>query len=97
MNFMNKLLLTLLVIAGFSAVTYAQKLELKSPNGSLKVSIDLTDKINYSIAYNNDGLLEKNHLTLALKNQVLGQNPKLANSKRRTSFLMRYFSLKQVV
>lgn len=57
------------------------KLELTSPNGEIKVSITLSDKIYYSIDYNGEVLLKDNYLQLALKNQVLGQNPKLRRQK----------------
>lgn len=58
------------------------KLELTSPNGEIKVSLTLSDKIYYSIDYNGEELLKDNYLQLALKNQVLGQNPKLRRQKR---------------
>lgn len=59
-----------------------KKLELVSPNGELKVSFNLSDKIYYSIDYNREVLLKDNSLQLTLKNQVLGQNPKLRRQKR---------------
>ncbi|QIU94394.1 glycoside hydrolase family 97 protein [Bacteroides faecium] len=59
-----------------------KKLELVSPNGELKVSFNLSDKIYYSIDYNGEVLLKDNSLQLTLKNQVLGQNPKLRRQKR---------------
>lgn len=59
-----------------------KKLELVSPNGKLKVSFNLSDKIYYSIDYNGEVLLKDNSLQLTLKNQVLGQNPKLRRQKR---------------
>lgn len=59
-----------------------KKLELVSPNGELKVSFNLSDKIYYSIDYNGEVLLKDNFLQLTLKNQVLGQNPKLRRQKR---------------
>lgn len=58
------------------------KLELVSPGGELKVSFNLSDKIYYSIDYNGEVLLKDNSLLLTLKNQVLGQNPKLRRQKR---------------
>lgn len=58
------------------------KLELVSPDGELKVSFSLSDKIYYSIDYNGEVLLKDNSLLLTLKNQVLGQNPKLRRQKR---------------
>ena len=58
------------------------KLELISPNGELKVFLNLSDKIYYSIDYNGDVLLKDNTLQLTLRNQVLGRNPKLRRQKR---------------
>lgn len=60
------------------------KMELTSPNGEIKVSLNLSDKIYYDIAYQEDVLLKDNSLQLVLKEQVLGQNPKLRRQKRTT-------------
>ncbi len=75
----NLLLLLFLSIAfGISA---QKKAELQSPNGEIKVSLSISDKIYYTISYNNDVLLEKNHLSLNLGNETLGLNPKLSGQK----------------
>lgn len=60
------------------------KMELTSPNGEIKVSLNLSDKIYYDIAYQEDVLLKDNSLQLVLKEQVCGQNPKLRRQKRTT-------------
>ena len=59
-----------------------KKMELVSPNGEIKVSVTLSDKIYYNIDYNGEVLLKDNSLQLALKSQVLGENPKLRRQKR---------------
>lgn len=84
MIFFNKLVLTIVAVFGFSAAVNAQtkNIELKSPNGGLKVSVNISDKIYYSISSGDDLLLEKNHLQMSLRNEVLGQNPKLTGSKK---------------
>ena len=75
----NLLLLLFLSIAfGISA---QKKAELQSPNGEIKVSLSISDKIYYTISYNNDVLLEKNHLSLNLGNETLGLNPKLSGQE----------------
>lgn len=75
----NLLLLLFLSIAfGISA---QKKAELQSPNEEIKVSLSISDKIYYTISYNNDVLLEKNHLSLNLGNETLGLNPKLSGQK----------------
>lgn len=62
---------------------YAQKqTELSSPDGALKVSLNISDRIYYDISCNNDVLLKNNYLQLSLRDGILGQNPKLSKQKR---------------
>ncbi|RZK80457.1 MAG: glycoside hydrolase family 97 protein [Pedobacter sp.] len=82
MNF-KKSLATLFLFLGCTAVLFAQKsLELKSPNGAIKVSLNITDKITYSVSYNEDELLKNNSLGMKLKSESLGTNPKITSSKK---------------
>lgn len=80
-----KFLLGLFLFLGF-ANAYSQKkdFELTSPNGEIKLAVNLADKIYYSVSGGNEILTSKNHLGLVLKNETLGLNPKLANSKTGT-------------
>lgn len=78
---MRRTLLTALLFTVFSLTTWAQIIELKSPNGVIKTTINLSDKIYYTIAYNDDILLQNNYLQLNIQNEVLGKNPKLSNKK----------------
>jgi alpha-glucosidase len=98
MNFINKLVLTIVAVFGLSAVLNAQTkgVELKSPNGGLKVTINISDKIYYSISSGEDLLLENNHLQMSLRKEILGQNPKLISSKKGqgTEIIKPYVSLK---
>ncbi len=98
MNFINKLVLTIVVVFGLSTTLSAQTkgIELKSPNGGLKVSINIADKIYYSISSGGDLLLENNHLQMSLRNEILGQNPKLVSSKKGqgNEIIKPYVSLK---
>ncbi|RZJ75444.1 MAG: glycoside hydrolase family 97 protein [Flavobacterium sp.] len=56
--------------------------ELVSPNGLIRVQINLTNKIYYSI-YNNDKLLlDKCHLGIDAGSSRLGMNPKLVSQRR---------------
>lgn len=78
-----KRLSLLLVALCVGVLMYAQKkLELSSPNGELNVSLNISDKIYYSIACDGEVLLKDNSLQLALKDEVLGQEPKLRRQKR---------------
>lgn len=76
----HNLLLLLFLSIAFS-ISAQKKAELQSPNGEIKVSLSISDKIYYTLSYNNDVLLEKNHLSLNLGNETLGLNPKLSGQK----------------
>jgi alpha-glucosidase len=73
-----------------------ESLELKSPNGSIKVDLNITDKIRYSVSYDSDSLLTNNSLGLELKDDALGTNPELRNARSSTgeSTIRPYISLK---
>ena len=74
--------LSLLMILCWGILLHAQtESELSSPNGEIKVTLNITDKIYYSIAYDGDVLLKDNSLQLALKDEVLVQNPRLRRRK----------------
>ena len=97
MNLANKISSCFLFL-GLSAHTYAQSksIELASPNGELKVSVDLSDKIYYSLTGGNQELLTRNHLGLTLGDGVLGENPGLLSAKktRGEEIIKPYVSLK---
>ncbi|MBE7168962.1 MAG: glycoside hydrolase family 97 protein [Williamsia sp.] len=73
-----------MLFLGLSVRLFAQgkPVELTSPNGELKVSINLSDKIYYTVSGNKQELLTKNHLALNLKGAVLGNNPALVSVKK---------------
>ncbi len=80
---MKKYFLLSLFACYLSLSAQAQKsLELVSPNGDIKVSVRLADKIYYDVSCNNEVLLKDNSLQLKLRNQTLGEQPKLAGQKR---------------
>lgn len=75
--------LFLVFLLWVSLGTKAQKqLELTSPNGEIKISVSLSDRIYYDVYYGNDVVLKNNHLQLNLKDASLGQNPVLSKQKR---------------
>ncbi|KOP39861.1 alpha-glucosidase [Flavobacterium sp. WLB] len=77
-----KLFTCLLLLLGISNVHSQQtNFEITSPNGELKVSVNLSDKIYYSITAGNEVLTSKSHLALILKDETLGTNPKLSGNK----------------
>lgn len=79
-----KLTVYVMLFLGLSSRLFAQNknVELVSPDGELKVSVILGDKIYYSITGNGQGLLTKNHLALTLREGTLGEKPKLIAIKR---------------
>ncbi|MFC4675581.1 glycoside hydrolase family 97 protein [Dysgonomonas termitidis] len=80
---MKKILLAVLFMNCLALCLYAQKqTELSSPDGALKVSLNISDRIYYDISCNNDVLLKNNYLQLSLRDGILGQNPKLSKQKR---------------
>ena len=64
------------------AEMHGKNIDIKSPNGSLKVNIELKDKIYYSVYAGDDLLLKDCSLSMDLGKEVLGQSPKLRNMKR---------------
>lgn len=98
MNFIKKITPCLILLVGLTIQLNAQdkKINLTSPNGELKVSINIGDKIYYSIAGKNQELLSKNLLSLTLRDELLGQNAKLISSKKTKGeeIIKPYVSLK---
>lgn len=76
----NYILFSLMAWLGVSA--YAREISVQSPDGKLKVNIELKDKVYYSIYSGNDLLLDHCSLTLTLGQEVLGQSPKVKGVKR---------------
>jgi len=79
---MKKTTLILFLSLFFQLGINAKNVALKSPNGEMETTISLTDKISYSVAYNNEILLKDCQIQLNLKNESLGMNPKLTKEKR---------------
>jgi alpha-glucosidase len=74
--------ITVSLILLFSAQIYANSFELKSPNGEIKINIELKDKIFYNVSYNQDVLLQNCSLQMELQNGILGINPILIHQRR---------------
>ncbi len=68
----------------WSVGIYGKNIELKSPDGSLGVDIQLKDKIYYSVYAGNELLLKDCSMSLDLKDEVLGRSPKLRNIRRNS-------------
>jgi alpha-glucosidase len=71
------------LISAISNFGWAQKpIELLSPDGNIKLSIDLKDKICYTISNSKGILLQNNEIRLYLRDEILGKNPKLTSRKQ---------------
>ncbi len=80
---MRKFLVLILFLPFYVFTANAQKsMELTSPNGEIKLQINLSERIYYNIWCNNELLLENCHLQLVLQDEVLGKQPKLSKTKR---------------
>ena len=75
--------LFLLFLLSVEGIAQGKKVDLLSPDGHLKVSISLGDKIYYTVSDDNKELLTQNHLALELKDAVLGVNPQLISTKNK--------------
>ena len=60
----------------------AREIKVQSPDGKLKVNIELKDKIYYSVYSGKDLLLDNCSLSMTLNDEVLGEQPKLQAMKR---------------
>lgn len=71
----------LLIFSSFRLYAQGKAFNLESPNKAIKIAITVSDKIYYSISANGENLTANNRLTLSLKNDTLGQNPKIIKAK----------------
>lgn len=89
-----------LLIFLFTAVlnnVFAQKnIKLASPDGAINVTLNITDKIRYSVYYKTDELMSNNSLGLEIRNDASGTNPILISAKTSSevSTIKPYVALK---
>ena len=75
--------LFLLAITMLSCVgLIAKPISLTSPNGKIKIDIDLAESVSYSVSYEGEAVLEDCVIGMNIDNQVLGNNPKLKSVKK---------------
>jgi alpha-glucosidase len=78
---MKKTLSSFILLTIILTCSIARASELLSPNGKIKVKIELTDKIYYSLYQNDKLLLNKCSLGMMVDQFSLGSNPKLLSEK----------------
>ena len=60
-----------------------KKQELTSPDGNIRISINVKGELSYNIAYQEDLLLENCQIGIQVNGKKIGTNPKLRNAKRK--------------
>jgi alpha-glucosidase len=86
MNLLKKYagLIAIALIFSTQSTGQSNSLDLLSPDGKLKLSVELSDQIYYTVSAENELLLKKNRLGLILKSSVPGERPRLLSSKKST-------------
>lgn len=73
-----------LLLGTWAARAASREIGVTSPDGRLKVTIELKEQITWSVQAGDDLLMKDCALTLTLRDGVLGVNPKLRSVKRGT-------------
>ncbi|PRY10200.1 alpha-glucosidase [Pontibacter ummariensis] len=76
-------LFVLLMTFGQFAALAQQNFTVQSPDGKIKATVDLKDKITYAVFHEDDQVIAPSPISLQLTNgETLGAKPRLKNSKR---------------
>ena len=67
---MKKNLIFLVLLILLQQVTFGKSIDLLSPDSSIKISVNLSDKIYYSVSSNNQILFENSSLMLKLSSET---------------------------
>jgi alpha-glucosidase len=96
----NTFLLFCLLLINLSFAQKKHDFVLNSPNGKIKVSIAVNDKISWTISHEKDIVLTPSAMSMTLaENEVLGKNSVVLNSKKETvdtSFETPFYKKKSV-
>lgn len=81
---MNKPFLLLLALCT-SLWGYGQKVHnLSSPDGNIRVAVNLSDGISYDVSYQEEPLLNQCNLQMEIGKESLGSNPRLLKASRKS-------------
>ncbi|KRD12850.1 Retaining alpha-galactosidase [Flavobacterium sp. Root901] len=81
----NIIILFCLIFSGIISAQKKHDFTLISPNGKIKVSIIINDKISWSILHEKDLILAPSEMSLTLdENIILGKNPVVLNSAKES-------------
>lgn len=81
---MKKQVLILLFLVLSNSILGQKSLQLTSPDGNIRIGINFSDHINYSISYLQETLLENCTLGMQIGNEVLGTNPQVTRTSRKS-------------
>ncbi|MBC8051985.1 MAG: glycoside hydrolase family 97 protein [Sphingobacteriaceae bacterium] len=79
-----KLFITLLASVLITGPSFSQSkdFKLRSPNGKIVMSLEVGEKLSWSVRHENNQVIAPSQISLTLGNgQVLGKNPKVSTSK----------------
>ena len=74
----------LLILLSTSFAATAQKKHVVSPNGKLRVDVNISNGIRYSVYYNNEVLISPSEIDLELASGRLSKNSSIRKSQLRT-------------
>lgn len=81
---MKRVITLFLIFSIFATgILMAKTIELTSPDKEIRVSLQLKDKIYYSVHYKGDLILEECHLGMQIGNEYLGENLVLTKQKQQ--------------
>jgi alpha-glucosidase len=78
---MRKLLILACIIALNASAQKNKSFNAASPNGNIKLHIDVTGKLQWSVQQKEQTIIEPSLLSLQLQNEVLGDNAVVTSSK----------------
>lgn len=82
---MMKRLFTLLCTLMLACAAEAKTVEAASPDGNLRLAVDVADRITYGLWSGEDKILENCTLSLTLADRTLGEKPRLRSVKRSSA------------
>ncbi|QCR22730.1 glycoside hydrolase family 97 protein [Pontibacter sp. SGAir0037] len=82
---MKHRLFLLVFLIGYSGGVFAQDYTVQSPDGKIKATVDVKDKITYAVTHEADQVIAPSPISLKLTTgETLGAKPRVRNTKRNT-------------
>lgn len=81
MKNLNKICISVFLML-FAISAQAKTIKLSSPDGNLKVEIEVGEQLYYSVFLKDQPVFTKNRIQLQLRNEILGEKPKLRGTEK---------------